>query len=700
MTFNTPFGRFRFLRVPFGISSASEVFQKILAQILEGLDGCVNSIDDILVYADTKEEHDIRLRKVLDRLREYGIKLKRSKCKVGLPKLKYIGVILTGNGAKTDPDKVTAVQEMPYPTDKKSLQRFLGMVTYFGKFIPNLSSITTPLRELLKKEIEWHWTEVHGTAIDTLKTMLTNAPVLAYYDPKKDITVTADASKDGIGAAILQDGHPFAFASRALTQSEKNYAQIEKETLGVTFACKRFHQYLYGGRIFTVQTDHKPLVAIINKPLFKAPPRIQRFLLRLQRYNFNLVHVPGKHLLVADTLSRAYLTRQEKSDLEREVNLQIHLLVNSLAVSKDKREQIQTATSQDPELCELSRLIQSGWPEHRRDLPPILGPYWQDKEEFHTAEGIVFKGSRIVVPETMRIEMLSKIHEGHFGIDLCTRRAKELLFWPGMIGQIADKIGKCATCQKFAKKQSKEPLKLQETPDRPWQNLASDLFVFHCEDYLLIVDTYSGFFEIEMLEDTTASTVISHMKRIFARHGIPESLLSDNGPQFDNRKFHEFAEKWGFVHKTSSPLYPRSNGLAERTVQTAKNILKKAKNDGKDPYLALMTFRDTPRGDGLPSPAQLLYGRKLRTQLPVVSENLDPAHHDLKVVRKKLSDRQNRIKLNHDQRAMKTPLSTLQPGSNVRLRQGKHWIPAEIISHAPYPRSYNGTRLSAQSIRY
>ena len=175
-TFNTPYGHFMFKRLPFGISSASEVFQKVLSQVLEGLDGVTNSIDDILVYAETKEEHDERLRKTLDRLREYGLCLKRSKCRVGLTQLKYVGVIITGEGIKTNPDKVRAVTEMSVPQDKPALQRFLGMVTYFGKFIPNLSTITAPLRTLLHNGVEWHWTKQQTEAVDKLKTLLTEAP--------------------------------------------------------------------------------------------------------------------------------------------------------------------------------------------------------------------------------------------------------------------------------------------------------------------------------------------------------------------------------------------------------------------------------------------------------------------------------------------------------------------------------------------
>ncbi|XP_064641934.1 uncharacterized protein K02A2.6-like [Lineus longissimus] len=686
-TFNTCFGRFRFLRLPFGISSASEVFQKILAQILEGLEGCCNSVDDILVYADTKE-HDVRLRKVLNRLREVGLKLKQAKCIVGVTEVIYVGLMLTQNGVKPNPTKVEAIIKMPHPEDKSALMRFIGMVQYFGKFIPNLSQISAPLRELLQKDTQWHWDEPQRNAIELLKQKLTEAPVLSYYDPKKELTVTADASKDGIGAALLQERHPIAFASRALTSCEQNYAQIEKETLAATFACEKFHQYVYG-RDFLIESDHKPLETIVKKPLFKAPPRIQRFLLRLQKYNFKLVHVPGKQLIVADTLSRANLPGQEESDMEREVNLQVHLLISSLAVSDKKLKELQIATAQDTELQKLQETIRNGFPEHRRSLDNSLDPYWQDQDEYHVAEELVFKGNRIVVPRSLRSEMIDIIHQGHLGTEMCKRRAKELLFWPGMLTDITDKVSKCGVCQKFSHKQQKEPLKPNETPTRPWQQTASDLFYFHCKDYLVIVDAYSGFFEVEMLEDTSSETVINHIKKTFARHGIPESLFTDNGPQYTSRKFKEFADKWSFIHKTSSPRYPRANGLAERTVQTVKNLLKKAKEAGQDPYLALLTYRDTPRSNDMESPAQLLLGRRLRSQLPVLAEKLKTNQPDSQIVHEKLLQRKNVAKTMHDRHSRKMPYQPLKPGDQVRIQNEKVWTPGEIMAKADQPRSYH-----------
>ena len=231
------------------------------------------------------------------------------KCEFGIKEVTYIGHKLTPDGVKPDEQKVTAIKEMPPPEDRKGVERLIGTVNYLAKFIPNMSTITKPIRELLKSDVEFQW-----EAFQKINEILTEAPVLAYYDVKKPVTVTCDASKSGLGVTLLQDAKPVAYASRALTDAETRYAQIEKELLAVVFAFERFNQYTYA-RPVEVETDHKPLVSIVKKALTAAPPRLQRMLLRLQRYEFNMKYKPGKEMVIADTLSQAYLTSQMEGEL-------------------------------------------------------------------------------------------------------------------------------------------------------------------------------------------------------------------------------------------------------------------------------------------------------------------------------------------------------------------------------------------------
>ena len=256
-TFNTPLGRYSFTRLPYGLKSAGEVYQRSVSNMVQDIEGCEAIVDDILIWGKDITEHDKRLKQVLDRIRGYGMKLNRSKCEFRRNSISYVGHVLTGQGVKPDPEKVRAVKEMPPPTNVKELRTLLGFVQYLAKFIANLSEITAPLRQLLEKDIQWHWDSEQQSAFELLKEKVSNAPVLRYYDPKKDLVMSVDASSKGLGSVILQEGQPIAYASRALTKAQQNYAQIEKETLGITFACNRFHQYIFGREV-TVETDHKP----------------------------------------------------------------------------------------------------------------------------------------------------------------------------------------------------------------------------------------------------------------------------------------------------------------------------------------------------------------------------------------------------------------------------------------------------------
>ena len=269
-TFNTPFGRYRFKRLPFGICSAQDVFQDVMSEIFSGIEGVEVIVDDLLIWGENQQQHDERLRQ------EKNLKLNKEMSQIALDEISYIGQVLSKEGLKPDPQKVRAITEMNRPQNKEELQRFLGMVTYVAKFIPNFSQISTPLRQLLEKETDWYWTEIQEESFNSLKTLVTQSPVLRYFDVGKPVKISVDASSGGLGAVLLQNDQPVAYASKALSRSQINYAQIEKEMLAVVFGCTRFHDYIHGLKEIQVETDHKPLESILKKPLHQAPMRLQR----------------------------------------------------------------------------------------------------------------------------------------------------------------------------------------------------------------------------------------------------------------------------------------------------------------------------------------------------------------------------------------------------------------------------------------
>ena len=297
--------------MPFGISPASEIFQLRLHEAVEGLDGVYAIADDILVAGagdtmkDVVADHDVKIKKLLGRCQERNIKLNKQKVAFKQTKVPYIGHLLTSEEVKADPSKIEAVTKME--------RRIMGTVGYLAKFLPRLSEVSQPLRQLTKKGTEFLWDEIHDRAFSRIKEMVTAPPLLKYYEREKDLVIQCDASEGGLGAALLQDGRPLAYASRALTAAERNYAQIEKELLAIVFSTERFHQYTYG-RSVIVESNHKPLEIIHAKPLVSAPKRLQRMILRPQRYDLDVRYKRGSELHLADTDLEPALPQVGKSN--------------------------------------------------------------------------------------------------------------------------------------------------------------------------------------------------------------------------------------------------------------------------------------------------------------------------------------------------------------------------------------------------
>lgn len=684
-TFITPFGRFCFNRLPFGISSAPEHFQKRLTQMLGGLDGTVCHADDILVFGATPQEHDERLHRVLQRLQQRGLTL-NDKCEFAMTEVKFLGHIVSGEGIRPDPDKIRAIVAMPPPKDVADVKRFMGMVNYVGKFSPNIAELTGPIRDLLKADNMWTWGPAQQTAFAKVKEELSSSAVLAPYSTDKPTRVSADASSYGLGGVLSQlqasgEWRPVAFISRSMTETERRYAQIEKEALAITWACERFQTYLLGLH-FQIRTDHKPLLSLLStRALDDIPPRVLRFRLRLLRFTYNIVHIPGKNLIAADALSRAPLqdaVREEDLVLQSDVRAHINEIIQQLPASPEKLIQIRRAQEEDPVCAQLSSLIRTGW--DRLSSAPQLKSYWQYRNDLLMADGLLMKEKRIVIPASMQKSILETLHQGHQGMVKCMARAQEAVWWPGLTSQIKERVRNCDVCVKESHN-APEPLLTTPLPSRPWQKLAADLFEWKKGHYLVVIDYYSRFIEVANLTSTLASAVIQKMKAIFSRHGVPDTLISDNGPQFSATEFAEFAKDYSFQHLTSSPRYPQSNGEAERAVRTVKALLQK----NEDPHKALMAYRATPLAHGA-SPAQLLMGRNIQTPLPVCPSTLTPAWPDLKAFELKDKELKRKQAEGYNTRHRAKEKEPLQPGQRVWIKN----IPRTgvVSGSAATPRSY------------
>jgi len=289
-------------------------------------------------------------------------------------------------------------------------------------------------------------------------------PVLRYFDPQEEIILSVDASSKGVGAVLLQNNQPIAYGSRALTTAQQNYAQIEKEALAISYDCTKFNQYVFGQNI-KVESDHKPLQAIFKKPLHQAPPRLQRIVLALQRYDIGVVYKPGAEMFISDCLSRAFLNETIEDLNSEELTLN---LISYLPVSKEKMDTFQTETHNDSAMKALKDVVLTGWPTSKKLLDYRVQPYWNFRDEISVVDNLLFKTHKLIVPESLRPDMLDKIHEAHLGITKCKSRARETLFWPGMSTEIENKVAACEKCAENQNRNPKEPLVITEVPERPW----------------------------------------------------------------------------------------------------------------------------------------------------------------------------------------------------------------------------------------
>ena len=578
VTINTPRGLYRYNRLPFGVSSAPSQFQRIMDNLLQGIPGVCVYLDDILVTGATTDEHLRNLEATLQRLEEAGGRLKKAKCQFLLPEVEYLGHKISQDGLRPTEEKIRAIRDAPKPVSVSQLKAFLGLLNYYGKFLPNLSSILAPLYSLLQKQTTWYWGAKQQKAFVEAKQLLSSPPLLVHYSSQKELVLSCDASSYGLGAVLshkMEDGseRPIAFASRTLAKPEQRYSQLDKEGLAIVFGVTRFRQYLLG-RHFSLLSDHKPLQYLFGEARGipqMASARIQRWALLLGAYDYSIVYKPGKEHSNADMLSRLPLPSYPG---EVPVPTETVLLMECMQTGPLKVSMIRRWTDRDPILAKVRHYTQQGWPTSVKSSE--LTPYFQRNSELCVQDGCVLWGNRVIIPPQGRSTVVDLLHESHSGISRIKSLARSYVWWPGMDAVLEKRVRECGQCQEYQKAPAKALLHPWEFPEQPWSRVHADFAgPFEGKMYLLMVDAYSKWIEVHIVNAATSSVTIDKMRTVFATHGIPELLVTDNGSSFTSAEFSNFLSRNGIRHVTSAPYHPATNGLAERAVQTFKLAMKK-----------------------------------------------------------------------------------------------------------------------------
>lgn len=666
-TFCAHTGLYRYTRLMFGINAAPEAYHKVIEDVVKECPGVTSIADDMVIYGCGVREHDERLFVVLDTLRRHGLTANGKKCKFRMTKLTFFGHDLSQRGVSPSEEKIAAITDASEPSTVSEVRSFLGLVQYSAKFLPDLAEVSEPLRRLTRKGEIFQWGEAQAESFSKLKLLISDAETLAYFRKDSKTRVIADAGPTGLGAVLVQlhgeNWRVISYASRNLTQVERRYSQTEKEALGLVWACERFNLYIFG-REFELETDHKPLECIYGK---KSRPsaRIERWVLRLQGYQYTVVYRPGK-TNVADALSR--LNSPNGRDVSGEKEDFVHMLAAEATPLAMSPHQVEVESEQDVELSAIREHVQTGEWGHCK-----LPGYSCVKQELCVLGKLVLRGTRIVIPQSLRQKVLQLAHEGHQGIVKTKDRLRTKVWWPNM-DKDAEKVCKtCHGCQVVGQFNAPEPMQRSRPPEGPWEDIAVDLMgpLPSGESLLVCVDYYSRYFEVDILRATTSDKVSTALQHHFDRYGVPYSMKTDNGRQFVSHEFESFLSNRGITHITSPALWPQANGEVERQNRSLLKALKIAHVEGK-PWREelskyLFAYRVTPHATTGVTPAKLMFNRELRTKLPelrrgggIVNESTRDRDWKTKLMGKQYSD-QKRGAIDKE----------LKPGDTVLLKNVK-----------------------------
>lgn len=698
-------GLYQFKVMPFGLHAAPATFQRLLDRVIgpELEPRAFAYLDDLVLATPTFEEHLELLRDVFQRLREANLKINPEKCQFCRTELRYLGHVINSQGVNTDPEKVRAIVDFLQPKTVRQLRRFLGMASWYRRFVPNFAKCSAPLTKLLKKNTTWQWGQSQETAFKTLKEKLTTSPTLVCPDFNLPFELHTDASNEGLGAALVQKQNNkevvIAFASRLLADSEKKFTVTEKECLSVVWSVRKFRPYLEGYH-FKVVTDHQSLKWLMK--LQEPSGRLGRWILELQQHSFEICYRKGALNKVADALSRNPVSPPPDPEGE-ETNLSNEYAINVIA-----------GTQKSSNLTPRERSLD--W--YTRMYNKVVNR--PNKYDSYTIsrEGKLLKRVRpnrrmdmvdpttvwkTCVPSHLRDEVLKENHDraesGHFGVRKTLKRVGSRYYWLGWQKQVKAYVRRCVNCQQYKVEQKKPVGKMiLRRPRGPWYMITLDLIgplprsKRGSKFALVVQDNFSKWVEVAPLKSATAKQVVDQLtSMVLLRYGAPEVIRCDNGSQFTSKIFQDLAREWQIKLEFTAPYSPQSNPT-ERYNRVLKTMIAQyVKDDHRtwDQNLAEFRFamNSAVHDSTKFSPAMITLGRELRLPRAIhgalVTEKVEVTEEEEYTAREILSKRiHEKVKEN-----LAKAFAHQARFYNLRRRENPFQIGQEVLKRQHTPSS-------------
>ncbi|XP_058449274.1 uncharacterized protein LOC131429244 [Malaya genurostris] len=624
-TFLAENGMYRFTRLMFGVNCAPEIFQREMTRLFIGMENVIVYIDDILVFTKSLEELRITVRKVLEILRINNLTLNNNKCEFDKERIKFLGHQLDGEGFHIDEEKIKSVRNFREPSTISELRSFLGLASFISPYIKNFADLSQPLWEATVKKT-WNWGNEQKSAFQKIKNRIIYSTIaLGFFSDTDKTILYTDASPNALGAVLVQEDSDckpriISFASKALTATERKYAQNQREALSAVWGVEHFSYFLLG-RQFTLRTDAQGVTFIFNRSREESKRALTRadgWALRLSPYSYEIEYVRGRDN-IADPSSRLY--DGEDEPFNDDISPWEIAALEANAVNILTEQEIASATLKDETLQRVIIALETGqWSD-------VDERYKKVREDLSIRDGIIMKTGCAVIPTTLQNKALEISHEGHPSIAKMKSIIRQRVWWPGVAKMVQKWVESCETCAINGKPERPTPMQRMFAPKVVWETIAIDFngpyVIFGGISILVAIDYRSRYLIARPVKSTSFESTRKVLEEIFDKEGYPKNIKPDNGPPFNGTDYREYCAERGITALFSTPLFPQQNGLVESAMKIVNKAMNAAVCD-KTSYIdelrqAIHAYNAGAHSITKLPPEEIMSGRKIKRGLPLIN---------------------------------------------------------------------------------